>query len=224
MNGGNKLRAVSESTWYSTYVSYFSEAILYTRKDGTEYAYTISIGSSNDESDTMNYPMILLGQHNINIELTAYQKQPNEIFALNYEMMFLPADKDNDFVGSEFINNNLFVTDKVRNLSEIRVYLNKASSEDNKNLYSILDTKVHDDSTAMEVSQVNTSVVNGFMTITFVLKGSYSFTRYGFAIGDLDGNILFATNRTILTGTHSVQLCLQTHWKRQDSKVLSDLT
>ena len=112
-------------------------------------------------------------------------KQPNEIFALNYAICFLPRNADRDFLGSEFINKNFLVDGLIK---ERKLYIHVS----NNYRYSVLDTKAHGE-IYEEVNAV-TYISGNYASIEFAYDPFVGYDVYSWAIADEDGNILFASN------------------------------
>ena len=135
---------------------WFSRAVLYSREGGTAEKFTIEFikleeeitrlfpkfkkqitsGSDYTESNLTPLNYSFFGK----IQEFGYYKKSNEIFALNYQLHFLPIKRPtrNDcFLGSEFIKHNPFNED-VTKISKKFIYTLK---DENDFEYSILDTK-----------------------------------------------------------------------------------
>lgn len=122
------------------------------------------------------------------IENLIYYKKPNEIFALNYEMIHLvPPDRINkDFIGNQFIKANGFLTDKPYK-GTLKLYYSIS------NLYSPFDYKgIGNFVNITNISSSGTgshSIAVHFTHTAIIMLGVISW-----AICDEKGNILFASN------------------------------
>ena len=121
------------------------------------------------------------------------EKQPNEVFALNYEIAFLPKEQNRDFIGSAFINDNFLVSGKPK-----RKKLYVWHSEEP---YSVLDTEGRGTKLAV------TGVAQSGGEITFTHEEGEA-TSY-WAICDERGNILFASNSECATTYKRVYFALR---------------
>lgn len=191
---------------------WFSRAVLYSREDGTAEKFTIEFididedisqlfpmmkkqitsGSDYTESNLMPLNYDTLGV----LENFAYYKKPNEIFALNYQLHFLPLKgvraKD-CFIGNEFIKHNPFSEGlNVKRLKFVYTLSTQSNFE-----YSILDTKGQADNTAdFEVSGVYDDRSLFSTRITIVPNIPFLAAPFikTWAIVDENNNIYFASN------------------------------
>lgn len=194
MNAGNRL---TYGNVWGNVNRYFSQATPYTDENGWAKSFDIKfiyspytmISETNnfpivDETYLTNNQLVTAGQ----IRSLQYYKKPNEIFGLNYELCFLPLDKDNFFIGSDFINHNIFVDENVKNKE---FYLYYSTNDNDK--YSILDKKgILGSGITRKPLSFNTNsgqyyVVLYVLTPTFISATSWS-------ICDEEGNIYFASN------------------------------
>ena len=140
-------------------------------------------------------------------------KQPNEIFALNYQLAFLPypGDEQTDFLGSGFINNNWFTNNsEVANQTRYICFMGEKSS--------VLDTKVSSYLVKKQITQVTSvtyNAANSFYLNKFGVQLSYDALTSteknkgpfaSWAIVDNDGNILFASNRNVSVNDTQVSI------------------
>lgn len=150
---------------------------------------------------------------NIEIRNLRYYKQPNEVFALNYQMCFLPMDVNKDFIGSKFINYNVFTNDTVRNLNDLILYYRNDDFQ-----YSILDIK----GSGTSINIMSVTYGNPNIHTTSIQFGLNEYINAkSWAICERDGTILFASNRKI-TNANSVELCFATNSHRVDKKILDE--
>lgn len=184
--------------------------IIYTDKDGSKDLITLFLVSvASDYSTGLNpdYPLIVdYTKFTILADFTNLQfyKKPNEIFALNYEIIFLPAPKQDIFFGEQFINNNLLL-DKKPNLP-FKIYY--SSSE----RYSILDKKALGSeysgngnwkltSNHFEYG-ANITISGVSVWTTFVLPVN----TLSWCICDQDNNILIAFNVLNVSSVHTTPI------------------
>ena len=213
MNAGNQTK--SETGWFGSQ-SYLTSHVIYTdTSDGEMVVYssskfsegfldTISIKCPENTRDyTHEFPIVTIYSHSassdskngyINIINYKPYKQPNEIFALNYQLAFLPLPgRENiDFIGSEFINNNCFVKDfEERNRRLYIVFKNEKSSN--------LDLKAFEYTLKREIEMVSEGGdVNNYRHIWFKFEATTSSGQcVSWAIVDENDNVLFATNSNI---------------------------
>lgn len=221
MNAGNQTKKRA-SSWAGTnkIVTYH---VVYTEDTdgkmviyGDENAAKISYGfldkvsivaPVNADPYTDDFPIanIQLGsptrQEYISIREFEVYKQPNEIFALNYQLAFLPIPgRENiDFIGNEFINNNCFVKTITENkLKRSIVFFDTKCSN--------LDIKATNYFLKKEITSVDLDYYSyfwldfSFAALTTLEKASGDFVSW--AIVDDRDNILFASNKALdLEGT-----------------------
>lgn len=190
ISAGNQLRQNSP-LWTS---GWFSSAVLYTAKDGTAEAFTIDFVLMQEEL-TRCFPAMkkedgtLLETFSMgSISKLKYYKKSNEIFALNYQIHFMPTEKMRDFLGNEFIKNNGFA-------NGLNIKTLKLKTRTNNDEYSILDIKA--EGTDVLLEEITPSFINGTEKIIFknlsMPDESWQAIK-SWAICDEDDNIYFATN------------------------------
>ena len=186
MNAGNRTTYGEVSTWYGA-SKYFTDACEYTDDNGFLDDVDIYIIANSNSSFSEQFPIIedTYTSANFFASILNYEcfKQPNEILALNYEIAFIPFDKDKDFFGSEFINKNFFTE---RKSMERKLYIFYSNTE----LYDVLDTKGIGVRTPISSIIVDTS---NFYSLTFITANNIP-THKSWSICDENGNILFASN------------------------------
>ena len=113
MSAGKQTKFYATGWFMGNTNRYFTKAIKYTDDMGFTEKARICIYDSNNVTLDTNLPVINSAS-NPNMKLDNYYmyKQPNEIFALNYELAFLPHDSEKDFIGSAFIENNYLMNRK----------------------------------------------------------------------------------------------------------------
>lgn len=230
INAGNRTTTVNENAgfwdfaWLTGNVHYLTTATKYAADSGLENKYKVIITSSrNTVTAGGTYPYIEVYYSNITLNDYYYYKQTNEIFALNYQLCFLPIDTNEEFIGSEFINNNAFVTDIVRSMKDIKVWVSKTHPQNETYKYSVLDIYANvEDSVEMPIAEIrmDPSPSENKTRILIRLADEPSFTKYNFAITDLDNKILFAANKPI--NGRFIEIGFSPKWQRSDDKVLSD--
>lgn len=118
--------------WYSTYVLYTSDDAFADKFTINYYNQIATYQTSNlpkidDEMISSDYATKVGGFSNL-----LYYKKPNEIFALNHELLCLPYKNEDIFIGERFIKYNGLIGNSVPK-KELKLFL--STSE----LYSILD-------------------------------------------------------------------------------------
>ncbi len=191
---------------------WFSRAVLYTREDGTSNKFNVSFitldedvsrlfpkmkkpivegTTSTDYSESNLTPlsMTTLGK----LEEFEYFKKPNEIFALNYQLHFLPYG-NGCFLGQEFIKHNAFSEGLNKRKLRIVYTLDSTGFE-----YSVLDTKaVWDYDFEFSWNDVSiTTSEDHKISITIPFTGEFPLQVKTWAIVDEDDNIYFASNNTL---------------------------
>ena len=181
---GNLMSYHSDNTWFGA-DQFFTEPVWYTDKDGFFDKATIYFVP---EHDCVNYPITTYnGWYGGIIKNLEIYKQPNETFALNYELCLLPYNIQKDFVMPKFVNENLFTLGSYR---KTNLYLYWSIDYE----YSQLDNKAVGDRVAI-LSVGRTDNGDGSFDIKFYPTG-YVATVKHWAIGDDQGNIYFASNNT----------------------------
>ena len=167
--------------------SYRSNAILYTDDEGWADWVTIRF-HQNYNTIYGNYPVLSSAPNVAIIDRLKYYKKPNEIFALNYELCFLPiiSQINSFFIGNAFIKNNFFVTSYKINRKFYLYY-----SDDYA--YSVMDQKGYANSTKVEITfstQFTTTIVKLFV----IANTNTPILTEHWAICDENGDIYFASN------------------------------
>lgn len=186
MEAGRK--TTTKSGWFGSN-KYFTESIFYTTITDDNslggFADIVSIrlynNMENTESITFDFTNIpelwhrnynqafdeLLDTYKV-AELKNFEiyKQPNEIFALNYELCFLPQEtrKHIDFIGNKFINENALVSSE-KNSKQLYIAY---TTNDKSFQYSILDTKVDDNSTKVALKNIECRTITNHKKTTSV--------------------------------------------------------
>lgn len=212
--GNQTLVSEDGNAWYyANYIKYFTNALKYTNDEGYLIGANLAITSSQNITIDRSFPAVTWTGLNPLLLMINYScfKQPNEVFALNYQLCFLPYDSQKDIIGSEFINNNAFVNGNTRLPNDLIVYYGNES-------YSILDSRGKGN--YEDVSSSTYNLDTNFM-VRIVLTLQTNVVGQSFAVCDKNGNILFASNRGINGNT--INIYFTTHNKRVDNKILEDL-
>lgn len=175
---------------------WFNNVVLYTDNEGRVDDFTIDFVRMQDEltryypemktSPTTYIPTYSFGK----LSHFKYYKKPNEIFALNYQLHFMPYDKSKDFLNNEFIKNNGF--SKGLNGAVLKIV-----TSTHENIYSVLDTK--GEGTTHDIVSINTALYDTNDAMDFVMIFSIGEWVWwnnikSWAIVDKNNNIYFASN------------------------------
>ncbi len=133
----SSISANSNFKYDETLKSWYSKYILYTSNDGFADTFTINFYNQTSDFTTNDLPQItssmvakskyLGGFNNLH-----YYKKPNEIFAMNYELLCLPYNNQEIFIGEKFIKYNGMIGN-AQPKKELTLYISESE------LYSILD-------------------------------------------------------------------------------------
>lgn len=182
---------------------WFSRAVLYTNENGEATKFTIDFVKMQ-EPLTRYFPAMKKDDNNSflstfsfgKLDKFAYYKKPNEIFALNYQLHFLPYisnGRKECFLSNEYIKNNAFA-EGINNRKLHIVYTLKSEKEFE---YSILDTKGENDhSVDCNVTYVQTSNLQLQIIIETNLSDETLLDIGSWALVDYNNNIYFASNNT----------------------------
>ncbi len=190
---------------YSSW-TYYTKPFLYANQNGFLDSCDIGIENATDRThfttEPRTYPKKGFSYdtsiYDILIQEYMVFKQPNEIFALNYQVCFLPLpNKESvDFIGQYFINHNV--------LTELRKYerSNQCYLALLPNKSSVLDTTIRGITLSGKkaISSVNGNIGNqNEVIITCNLDSQITVQEsegcVSWAIVDSDDNILFASNQ-----------------------------
>lgn len=180
------VKTASRSTGWFGAQEYVTSYVPYADEDGFMDIANIVVcyNASGDFSE--DFPEVSGGAEAISMWSFDFYKQPNEVFALNYEVIFLPVDGNRDFIGSSFINDNFLVNGTARERA-VRLFYSTTET------YTPLDTKGKGDSTVVALS-----------FDYGVIKASHTelpSTLSSWALCDENGNILFASNSSGYSNT-----------------------
>lgn len=213
ISAGYKTTYGVDSTWYGGN-KYFTTSVNYTDDYGFMDYCDIRLFGNSKLAFSQDFPDITSDIVNASptpsslIALNDYYvyKQPNEIFALNYQLAFLGLDHTKDFVGSAFINDNFFV-DGFQKSRKLKLFYSSLNSRK----YDVLDTKGLGTSDNIESVEYMLHTYTGatsqnYIEITFNIEHTFSQNIYSYAICDENNNILFASNRTTKIANKKISL------------------
>ena len=189
----------------------FTKPINYTDENGFFDACSIGFFSENDLTITQDFPYVAFDIDKTLGLIHDYEvyKQPNEVFALNYELCFLPLDIEKDFIGQRFINDNAFVNDDY-DLGNEDIYFYYSTDGF---IYSHLDRKAHGN-TRLPITQVFDVQGTNYRGLSF--RHSY-IDNYAniksWCLARENGDILFASNR-MPPNAYDVDIYFYTRQKR----------
>ena len=183
ISAGIRMKTSSASGWFGT-VSYYSEYVIYPDEDGFADSVNVCL-AMNDEGDMGHIFPVISSTPSEAFSIVDYgvYKQPNEVFALNYSLAFLPGDYANEFVGREFIDNNFFIGELQR--KNLRIYYSGLETYSSVDRYG-KGLWVAVDSVSVQSQSYGTSVTFSHSQIA---KGILSWS-----VCDNEGKILFAFN------------------------------
>ena len=208
MNAGNQTWVTREYAGITFNVDkYETKHVIYTNESGFREEINIKaprvevLGNYDD-----NFPVVYIPSDQytdpeyregyFDIKNFKVYKQPNEIFALNYQIAFLPfpGRENTDFIGNEWINHNCFV-DKINvNKRKLKIVLFPQKN-------SILDRKATGYAADKEITSVSyTGGDTTYIRINFAFDSftSGQIQNYPYwAIVDEESNVLFASNEPI---------------------------
>ena len=201
MSAGYKTTYSTVSTWWGE-KKYYTETVNYTNEYGYMDNCSIRLFSAKDLEFSETFPDITSDLSNAEpspkslLVINDYYpyKQPNEIFALNYQLVFLGYKHDRDFIGNAFINDNFFVNG-VQKARKLKFFYSTSSSDK----YNVLDTKGLGNS--VDVSSIDYRyheedvVSQNYIEIRFTMNDLVENNIDSYAICDENNNILFAFNR-----------------------------
>ena len=184
------IRTKATFGWFQT--SYISDYVLYTDEEGFADEFTIRLAQDANGSMSEDFPIVDADDYAFSIARFKAYKQPNEVFALNYSIAFLPCDKDLDFVGSGFIDDNFLIAGRKRNRN---LYLAHSANK----RYSVLTRKAIGQMEAITSVGVTTG---DYATISVTHEEISDCVSW--AICDENREILFASNRQNGDSTHKI--------------------
>ena len=163
----------------------YSQSVFYTDDSGWADKIKFKLCSFTDKSFTYTHPKI---NNDEKQEICSFDydfyKRPNEILSLNYQLVFLPFDK-------EVIIGNALITENglLKNLQNKKLYIYYSYDEK----YSVFDTKVLGNKVEITTHDITTSNNSLYMTLTG--DGTWDYTKLkSYAIGDELGNLYVGFN------------------------------
>ena len=211
--GNQLLDDYTSAVWVG---GWFSKAVLYTDIEGQAEKFTIDFVKLKSPI-TREYPVMKNDDHSTyidtysfgKIEEYGYYKKPNEIFALNYQLHFMPRNKvfvaidpaknvyyDAGFLSNEFIKHNAFANGfNGRQLKFVYCI-------DPTVAYSVFDTKGHQiEKTSgtvvtTDIKNITFTSGNHYLTINFIISMTEQLQNSitSWAIVDENDNIYYCSN------------------------------
>ncbi len=174
------------SGWFGSN-QYYSKYVLYTDAQGYLEEPTISLQIDDVETFNANFPVlpsVSSSEWAFQIPQLQTNKQPNEVFALNFQTAFIPFHPKKVIIGKAFIEDNFFVNGVMKERA-LRFYYSDTEE------YSVLDTKAMG-TLVNEAQSVVYQAYNKYFSLAF--GGSPMAGHKSWAVCDENDNILFACN------------------------------
>lgn len=185
MSFDSPINANSNFQYDTDLKAWFSKYILYTANDGFADTFTINFYNQTKDYETDNLPQVSNEMVSISYAMNMggftnlhYYKKPNETFAMNYELICLPYNNEEIFIGENFIKYNGIIGNATPK-QKLKLFISDTE------LYSMFD------------KQALGSEVSGTFTISIVKMlnnanlGSYALKIYkGGNLYQLDKNIV----------------------------------
>ena len=163
----------------------YSQSVFYTDDSGWADKIKFKLCSFTDKSFTYTHPKI---NNDEKQEICSFDydfyKRPNEILSLNYQLVFLPFDK-------EVIIGNALITENglLQNLKNKKLYIYYSYDEK----YSVFDTKVVGNKVEITSHEIITS--NNSLRMILTGNGTWDYTKLkSYAVGDELGNLYVGFN------------------------------
>lgn len=177
--------SAGNSTSFGTANSGYSQSVFYTDDSGWADKIKFKLCSFTDKSFTYTHPKI---NNDEKQEICSFDydfyKRPNEILSLNYQLVFLPFDK-------EVIIGNALITENglLKNIQNKKLYIYYSYSEK----YSVFDTKVLGNK--VEITEHSITTSNNSLSMILTGNGTWDYTKLkSYAIGDELGNLYIGFN------------------------------
>lgn len=202
-SAGNQ--TASETGWFGA-TSYFTKPAYYTDDDGFMDACDIRIYAQGQGSFDRSFPVVEPDESDIEVfALEGYKcyKQPNEVFALNYQLVCLPCDKSKDFLNHHFMEGNSLCGGTIPNDALYLYYGDEGYSP----------TESDGKGSRQEIASVGYGQGTNYV---FYVSFSWadSVDAEAWSICDSRGKVLFASNRA-LAGRTSASIIFATRHLRK---------
>ena len=179
------INANSNFQYNETNNNWFSKYILYTANDGFADTFTINFYNQIANYETDNLPQVsneMVSASYANnmggFKDLHYYKKPNEIFAMNYELLCLPYNSEEIFIGENFIKYNGIIGNAVPK-QKLKLFISDTK------LYSMFDKQA----LGSEVS--GTFSISIFKTLDNSNRATYGLRIYkGGSLYQLDKKIV----------------------------------
>lgn len=179
--------SAGNSTSFGTANSGYSQSVFYTDDSGWADKIKFKLCSFTDKSFTYTHPKI---NNDEKQEICSFDydfyKRPNEILSLNYQLVFLPFDK-------EVIIGNALITENglLKNLQNKKLYIYYSYDEK----YSVFDTKVVGNKVEITEHNIGVETSSNSLYISLTGNGTWDYTKLkSYAIGDELGNLYIGFN------------------------------
>ena len=185
MSFDSPINANSNFQYNETNNNWFSKYILYTANDGFADTFTINFYNQIANYETDNLPQVsneMVSASYANnmggFKDLHYYKKPNEIFAMNYELLCLPYNNEEIFIGENFIKYNGIIGNAVPK-QKLKLFISDTK------LYSMFDKQ------ALGTEQSGTFSISIFKPLDKSNRATYGLTIYkGGSLYQLDKKIV----------------------------------
>ena len=187
--------------WFAS--NHYSENVLYTDAQGfadildidffhlpktsqSDFAYALP---QFYDKDTKTQPIIDLSTKVGSFDKLHYYKKPNEIFAMNYEIVFLPKPSENYFFGKKFIKQNCLIGEETL-VDKPQLFISTTD------IYSVFD----EEGIGTNVGFVSVNLKSNDATYTnmnFEINYTLINKIVSWALCDENGKILIACNNEV---------------------------
>ena len=171
---------------------YYNEVVSYTDDEGFLDDVEIHFYSSNDNDDFSGYPVVIpTSEVGTGLLLNGFNKRPNEVLGINYQISVVSAPNEQIFISNDFM----------RNMAFIKGFGGYYKSTDckivysNTHLYSQLDTDGYDDGGYISAigMHYDTTYNAWYLSSNQIEGGCVSF-----ALVDANNKIILAVNKKIV--------------------------